>query len=307
MKHIMKAALLSVAIAIGSTPLSSCGEPPLTPVDPFEKLEVTFSGISGYTGTFEINKPIYDGSKYISYTSAQKDTVLSNGDTVTMTVTADNAALKELGLEVTATSKDYAVTGLPEIPEDLTEAEIEQLASSILPLDKFDFQVGEKIDIKADMSGCDFDDDLWASMSSGEWKIDQITPWNKEKCCYCVWSDPGKLYYQEIINSFSALYRKDITIKCTGLNDSGQMFADYNEQHPEEPMDVQLPSQDDTLTFTLYCGNRTGYSGIYRTNNELSYPEKIDSGTISTNIEEVIEHLNYSIPDNAETLTEKEY
>ena len=56
MKRTMKAVILAVIAAAGSISLSSCGKP-LTPIDPFEKLEVTFNGISGYTGSVDTNDP----------------------------------------------------------------------------------------------------------------------------------------------------------------------------------------------------------------------------------------------------------
>lgn len=316
MKHVMKAALLSTTIVFSSLLLSGCGAS-LTPIDPFEKLEVTFSGISGYTGTYELNDPVYDGSQYITYYCPQRDAVLSNGDTITIGFNcADTDAIKKAGYKVEpGLTKEYVVKGLLEVPDELADAEIEQLSAALMPTvgvagDPVDYQVGDVID-KLEINYCSYDlndEAISQQMNHGVWKVEQVTPWEKEGCYYNVWSDPKKsVNNQEIINSLGIICKKTIQMKCTDLDEWGKQFAEYNAEHPDEPMDVSLPSIDDTISITLYYSDRFDYSGIYRNENGLVFPSQSDNKRISDRKEDLIENLNVQIPSEVTVITAKEY
>lgn len=307
MKHIMKAALLSVAIAISSIPLSSCGASIKT-IDPFEKLEVTFSGISGYTGTYETNDPVYDGSQYITYYCPQRDAVLSNGDTITIGYNcADIKAIKKAGYTVeTGVTKDFVVEGLPEIPEDLTEAEISQLAEPLSPPeDAPDYQVGDQIEsanfttgfFKEDMSS-DYYNKLKA-MNYGIWSVEQVTSWKLESNRYEVWKKADIPF-----SVFGSAYKKEIILKCSGLNSTGQMYADY----PDESSDVKLPETGSTVEITLYYCRTYGVSEIYKEKGTLKIPELSGNDYLLTDtIESFDEYMHKEISEKTECIISKEY
>ena len=276
MKHIMKAAMLSAVIAFSSIPLSGCGAS-LTPIDPFEKLEVTFSGISGYTGTYELNDPVYDGSQYIFYYCPQRDDVLSNGDKITIGYNCpDVEAIKKAGYKIEqGVTKEYVVEGLQEIPEELNESEITQLSEPLSPPeDAPDYQIGDKIEGAHFNTGF-FSEDMSSDyyntikdMSYGIWSVEQITPWELYSNRYEVW----KIANDSAFSIFGSAFKKDITLKCIGLDDNGQMYANYAEQHPDESPAVKLPEENSVIKITLYYCKTYNHDGIYKENGELKAP-----------------------------------
>lgn len=114
---------LSKAMGVGIRPKSGTswtvevsGLPEVEEVDPFEDVNVTFSGYDGYgAATVEDNSP-YGLSYNLSNTASD----LSNGDVVTLTVSTDNGSdlqdycIENYGFVPTATSRDYTVSGLEE-------------------------------------------------------------------------------------------------------------------------------------------------------------------------------------------------
>ena len=82
-------------------------------VDPFEKLNVTFEGVSP-AGNIKISS----NSSSIGYTP-DKEKGLRNGDVVT--ITANVSALYAEDYELTATEKQYTVEGLPECAEKIED------------------------------------------------------------------------------------------------------------------------------------------------------------------------------------------
>ena len=103
--------------------------------DPFEGVEVTYAGIEPYGEVVLTNSPqMRSGLRY----SFDKDTDLSNGDTVTLSVDAYNGDIKRYCAESfgeipSSTSKTYTVEGLQgyvtsgeEIPEEIMAAMIKQ-------------------------------------------------------------------------------------------------------------------------------------------------------------------------------------
>ena len=103
-------------------------------VDPFEKLNVTFTGVSGegylemeYTGDDELI------SSY-SFTP-DKSYGLSNGDVVTLTIDYDDEYTSWYGVKLTKREQQYTVSGLTQYitsAAELSEAGLEQLKADAL-------------------------------------------------------------------------------------------------------------------------------------------------------------------------------
>ena len=86
-----------------------------TAYDPFNDLEVTFSGVSGSGQISVINNSPYKSALGFS---CSKTNSLSNGDVVTITVTFDDGLSENFGVFLTKTQSDYTVSGLEEEEEN---------------------------------------------------------------------------------------------------------------------------------------------------------------------------------------------
>lgn len=298
MKRTMKAVILAVIAAAGSISLSSCGKP-LTPIDPFENLEVTFNGISGYTGSVETNDPEYEGSKYIYYYCPQGDDVLSNGDTITMGVNVVAEELKKIGYKVEQDTKEYTVQGLPEIPDELTEAEVSELSEELdlhlLYSSGAEPAVGDEF--KPDFSWMrmftpEDEEEINQRLYHGDWKYDQISDMEIDTSKYKVWKDKYNVY-----DLFYVVYHRDVTLKCTAVDE----FAAEDEN---------APSVGDTVSFTWYYGaHRTGFckeNGAFADCTEAQISSSY-AFSHSSSKEIVIEEMESIAPNNCECIISKEY
>ena len=106
----------------------------LRELDPFEKLNVTFTGVSG-DGYMELE---YTGDdELISSYSFSYDTAygLSNGDVVTLTIDYDDEYTSWYGVKLTKREQQYTVSGLTQYitsAAELSEAGLEQLKADAL-------------------------------------------------------------------------------------------------------------------------------------------------------------------------------
>ena len=105
----------------------AAGLPEAKIYDPFEHLEVTFTGTSPYVKA-DIVEPDDDASEYIDY-SIDTESGIKKGDTITVTAEVEQKSLmNNLNYYVETTSKEYVCENVPgyvetieEIPEDMME------------------------------------------------------------------------------------------------------------------------------------------------------------------------------------------
>ncbi len=254
--HRMKSALLTAITITSIVPLTACGR---TPLDPFEKLNVEFQGVSGYSG--EANVDSRQCESYLVYFCSKYD-MLSNGDTITITVSSGDELLKKNGVKLTATEKEYVVEGLSEFPSELTDAEADQLTEDLRNLSASYApntlpSVGDEIKLTNIK-----DDELHDEMKYGSWVCESVSEKIADYRSYDIWDYRDTYGFDDSskkINMFTVIWRIDITVKCEEISDSSRSRAEmYGEA---------LPSIGDTLTYPLYISHYI--SGIVRNGSEL--------------------------------------
>jgi len=116
------------------------------PIDPFENLEIIFSGISS-KGTAKFDSSGLDGivKSYVTFEIDNPTDSLSNGDVITVKASADNDALLNQGYVLTSDTKEYTVEGLKE-------------AISVDPFEGLVLEyngIAPNVSVSFDTTGCD--------------------------------------------------------------------------------------------------------------------------------------------------------
>ncbi|MCR4640536.1 MAG: hypothetical protein K5697_00720 [Lachnospiraceae bacterium] len=88
-------------------------------VDPFDKLKITYSGISGRASARLSDSNEYDVRSLKKTTTELED--LSNGDTITVTYDTDKVTVGKTRYVLTRTEKTYTVSGLDEYVSDVCD------------------------------------------------------------------------------------------------------------------------------------------------------------------------------------------
>lgn len=106
---------LDITLKLADAPYAVESLPELSAYDPFEGLEVKFSGYN-YYGKAEIRNEMGAFGDYITY-EISKDGELTNGDTVTVTAVFDADKALEQGFSISDPQKAFEVSGLTELDD----------------------------------------------------------------------------------------------------------------------------------------------------------------------------------------------
>lgn len=130
MKTTLKAIVLTATLAGTMISFTGCTT---TQVDPFENINVKFGGISEYATTAEVDESKLSDelSDAISYNFSYNTEELKNGDVIKVSASADEEELKELGIELTATTKEITISGLSEYRESIADCDYSEASAQI--------------------------------------------------------------------------------------------------------------------------------------------------------------------------------
>lgn len=106
---------LDITLKLADKPYTVESLPELSAYDPFEGLEIQFTGYN-YYGKAEIKNEMGAFGDYITY-EISKDGELTNGDTVTVTAVFDADKALEQGFSIGDAQKTFAVSGLTEFDD----------------------------------------------------------------------------------------------------------------------------------------------------------------------------------------------
>jgi len=131
------ASAIVVAVRVGEAKKSVTQATKTQEIDPFDKLDITYSGVSGRATARLSDANTYLVSHIEKKTTAMEN--LSNGDTVTVTYRDDSVADSNTTYKLTRTEKTFTVEGLDEYVSDISvvgDEDLETLKKNAVALAK---------------------------------------------------------------------------------------------------------------------------------------------------------------------------